>query len=148
MENAEDIERFWIYNNACCTIGEISGRIPQQVHPYAIEIVECFAQILGVGVLESLSEEHKEFREHFSKSVAISLGRVCLIDPQMLSSCLPKVIKPWCVALRYIQGSDEKAQAFRGLCAMIPYNPMGIADSFPYFCEALIEYSDPPKELE
>jgi len=31
---------------------------------------------------------------------------------------------------------------------MIPYNPIGIADSFPYFCEALIEFSDPPAELE
>lgn len=31
---------------------------------------------------------------------------------------------------------------------MIPYNPIGIADSFPYFCEALIEFKDPPKDLE
>lgn len=31
---------------------------------------------------------------------------------------------------------------------MIPYNPMGIADSFPYFCEALVEFKDPPNDLE
>ncbi len=31
---------------------------------------------------------------------------------------------------------------------MIPYNPIGIADSFPYFCEALVEFSDPPADLE
>ena len=31
---------------------------------------------------------------------------------------------------------------------MIPYNPMGIAESFPYFCEALVEFKNPPKELE
>ena len=31
---------------------------------------------------------------------------------------------------------------------MIPYNPIGITDSFPYFCEALIEFDDPPTELE
>lgn len=31
---------------------------------------------------------------------------------------------------------------------MIPHNPMGIADSFIYFCEALVEFKDPPAELE
>lgn len=31
---------------------------------------------------------------------------------------------------------------------MIPYNPVGIAESFPYFCEALVEFQDPPKDLE
>ena len=31
---------------------------------------------------------------------------------------------------------------------MIPYNPIGIADSFPYFCEALVEFTNAPKELE
>jgi transportin-1 len=31
---------------------------------------------------------------------------------------------------------------------MIPYNPLGIADSFPYFCEALVEFKDSPPELE
>lgn len=31
---------------------------------------------------------------------------------------------------------------------MIPYNPLGIAHSFPYFCEALIEFKNPPKDLE
>jgi len=31
---------------------------------------------------------------------------------------------------------------------MIPYNPIGITDSFPFFCEALVEFSHPPPELE
>lgn len=31
---------------------------------------------------------------------------------------------------------------------MIPYNPLGIATSFPYFCEALVEFKDPPADLE
>ena len=61
---------------------------------------------------------------------------------------MPRIIKPWCLALRYISGSEEKSQAFAGLCAMIPYNPDGIAESFPYFCEALVEFNNPSKELE
>ena len=31
---------------------------------------------------------------------------------------------------------------------MVPYNPMGIAESFPFFCEALVEYKNPPQDLE
>jgi hypothetical protein len=31
---------------------------------------------------------------------------------------------------------------------MIPFNPIGIAESFPYFCEALIEFKDTTLELE
>jgi len=85
---------------------------------------------------------------HFSKSISITLGRLGMIDPAATAYCLPKIIKPWCIALRYISGSEEKVQAFKGLCAMIPYNPIGIADSFPYFCEALVEFTDPPQELE
>lgn len=31
---------------------------------------------------------------------------------------------------------------------MIPFNPVGISDSFPYFCEALLEFENPPQDLE
>jgi transportin-1 len=31
---------------------------------------------------------------------------------------------------------------------MIPHNPLGIKDSFPYFCEALVEFKDTTPELE
>jgi transportin-1 len=31
---------------------------------------------------------------------------------------------------------------------MIPFNPVGIAESFPYFCEALVEFKNPTSELE
>ena len=31
---------------------------------------------------------------------------------------------------------------------MIPFNPVGISESFPYFCEALVEFKDPNSDLE
>jgi len=31
---------------------------------------------------------------------------------------------------------------------MISFNPLGIADSFPYFCEALVEFKEAPLDLE
>ncbi len=86
--------------------------------------------------------------KHFAKTLSISLGRLGKVDPQSSAYCLPRIIKPWCLALRYISGSDEKAQAFRGLCSMIPFNPIGISESFPNFCEALVEFKNPSQELE
>ena len=31
---------------------------------------------------------------------------------------------------------------------MIPCNPLGVVNQFPYLCDALVEYKDPPAELE
>lgn len=94
------------------------------------------------------NEESKDLINHFQKTIAITLGRLCSLEAQQLAFCLPLIIKPWCLALRYIDASEEKVQAFKGLCSMIPYNPIGITDSFPSFCEALVEFSNPPAELE
>jgi hypothetical protein len=71
--------------------------------------------------------------KHFAKTLCITLGRLALVGPYDSAFCLPRIIKPLCISLRYISVSEEKSQAFRGICGMIPFNPMGIADSFPEF---------------
>ncbi len=86
--------------------------------------------------------------KHFAKTLSITLGRLGRLDPESSAFCLPRIIKPWCISLRYIRGREEKAQAFRGLCSMIPFNPIGIAESFPFFCEAIVEFKNPSQELE
>jgi hypothetical protein len=86
--------------------------------------------------------------KHFAKTLCITLGRLALVAPYDSAFCLPRIIRPWCISLRYISVSEEKSQAFRGICGMIPFNPMGIADSFPEFCEALIEFKEASEELQ
>lgn len=76
--------------------------------------------------------------EHLGRTVAITLGRLASLNPESCSSCLKHIIKPWCISLRYISGTEEKSQAFRGLCAMIPHNPEGVIGSFDYLCEAFV----------
>jgi transportin-1 len=148
MASEEDYSKILVCNNACWAIGEIAMKCPDQVQPFLVNIINALADILSTDILEKLSQKDEQLLKHFAKTVSITLGRIGKLDPQGTAFCLPKVIKPWCIALRYISGSEEKSQAFRGLCAMIPYNPIGIAESFPYFCEALIEFNDPPEELE
>ena len=81
---------------------------------------------------------------HLGRTVAITLGRLASINPEACSFCLSSIIKPWCIALRYISGTEEKAQAFRGLCQMIPYNPEGVLGSFDFLCESFLSFKNPP----
>ena len=148
IEDEDDYKKILVCNNGCWLIGEIANKVPEQVKEHLTDIINILGDILGTDIIQQLSVQNEQTLRHFAKTISITLGRLGQIDPQQAAHCLPKIIKQWCLALRYISVSEEKVQAFRGLCAMIPYNPIGIADSFPYFCEALIEFSDPPQELE
>ncbi|TNV73242.1 hypothetical protein FGO68_gene7412 [Halteria grandinella] len=145
-----DENRILICNNACWALGEIAMKIPEQIKPIFKDVINSLADLLNSNILSDLqsSQNSDQILKHFTKTISITLGRLGKLDPQSAAYCLPRIIKPWCLALRYISGSEEKVQAFRGLCAMIPYNPIGIADSFPYFCEALVEFKNPTQELE
>lgn len=144
-----DSNRILLCNNACWGIGEVAQRAPEQVRPILSEIINVLAELLNTDVLNQLqSQDDDPLLRHFAKTISITLGRLGRVDPEASAYCLPRIIKPWCLALRYISGSEEKAQAFRGLCSMIPYNPIGIAEGFPYFCEALVEFKNPSQDLE
>ena len=97
-------------------------------------------------IISITKEDH--FVKHFAKTLCITLGRLALVAPSDSAFCLPRIIKPWCISLSYISGSEEKSQAFRGICGMIPVNPMGIIDNFSQFCQALIEFKGASEELE
>lgn len=156
-----DYDRILVVNNAAWCIGEITQKMRVKGKSggckalemlveggQMVRIVNAFGEILNQDIMEQLSQKDKVLLSHFAKTVAITLGRLCLVDAKQLAYCLPRIIKPWCIALRYIRNSDEKVQAFKGLCAMIPYNPTGIADSFPQFCQALVDFQNPPEDLE
>ena len=70
------------------------------------------SDILNTDILNILCKKNEPMLRHFSKTVSITLGRLASLDPEQCSLCLPLVIRPWCIALRYISGSDEKVQAF------------------------------------
>lgn len=148
VETEEGYNRVLVCNNACWAIGMIAGQVQDLVKPLVKDIINNLSAILDSEFISELSQKNEQLLKHLAKTVSLTLGRLGLIDPQQTAFCLPKIIRPWCLALRYINNSDEKASAFKGLCAMIPFNPIGIAESFPYFCEALIEFDDAPQDLE
>lgn len=59
------------------------------------------------------------------ENVAITLGRLGLIFPNVVGQHLAMFINPWLVTLTPIRDNEEKASAFSGLCEMIKINPQG-----------------------
>eukprot|EP00347_Sterkiella_histriomuscorum_P015989 403354925 len=148
LEQEEDFNRVLVCNNSCWALGELTQNHKETMKRYSTSIIQTLSDILNQDLLTQLSLKNEEILKHFSKTISITLGRLGLLNPEEASQYLPSIIKPWCVALRYMNASDEKVQAFKGLCGMIPFNPIGIAESFPYFCEALVEFNNPPQDLE
>lgn len=60
------------------------------------------AEILNTDILTILSQKNDKMLRNFTKTVSITLARLALIDPVSCSEYLPIIIKPWCLALRYI----------------------------------------------
>ena len=87
-------------------------KVPNKVKPHLKVIIQTMSDILNTDILNILCKKNEPMLRHFSKTVSITLGRLASLDPEHCSLCLPLVIKPWCIALRYISGSDEKVQAF------------------------------------
>jgi len=85
-----------------------------------------------------------------AQNIAITLGRLGLINPEAVAKHLPQIAKQWCVSLRYLKGdtnNDEKFQAYKGLCYTIARNTNAIIEEFPFFCSAVVYYKDPRQEL-
>lgn len=56
-------------------------------------------------------------------NLAITIGRLGLVMPNVLAQYLPNIIEPFCTTLRNMRDDDEKDSAFRGLLMMIKINP-------------------------
>jgi len=70
------------------------------------------------------------------------------VDAQEVSVHLDKILKQWCVSMRIFKDGIEKQQAYKGLCLVILQNPQGALPHFAYLCSALVQYKNPPSQLE
>lgn len=59
------------------------------------------------------------------ENVAITVGRLGLVCPDLVAPHLQVFAKPWLNAVTPIRPNDEKLTAFSGLCEMIKINPQG-----------------------
>ena len=80
--------------------------------------------------------------------MAICIGRLSIVSPEIISEYLDQFLKQFCLSLRYINNSSEKQEAFSGLCKAIIINPNGVINHFAFFCDAICQYDNAPYELE
>jgi transportin-1 len=126
-----------VCNNAAWALGEIAVQIGADMKVFVPEIMVNILPIL-------LSPDNHNLLEN----MAITIGRLGLVSPDITSANIDKFSKNWCLALRKIRNDTEKEHAYRGLCAMIKRNPQGVLDTFAFVCDAITSYQNPPQELK
>ncbi|KAG9119033.1 hypothetical protein FRC07_006164 [Ceratobasidium sp. 392] len=126
-------------NNAAWSVGEVAlhyGSDPefgQWVPPLIERLIPI---LLSPKSPKSLTE-----------NAAVTIGRLALVQPDVVSPHLELFAQPWCQALSEIKDNDEKDSAFRGFCGLIERNPSGIAKAFVFFCNAVVRWTAPSQEL-
>jgi len=127
-----------VCNNAIWAIGEI-----------AMQAGADMAQYVGI-LLEPLIEiiNRAETPKTLLENTAITIGRIGLVCPQLVSPYLQSFIRVWCQSLRSIRDNDEKDSAFRGICHLISLNPSGVVNDFVFFCDAIASWNNPKPDLK
>lgn len=82
-----------------------------------------------------------------TENSAVTIGRLGLVAPMLVAPHLEVFFESWCQSLWDIKDNEEKDSAFRGLCEMIKANPNGAVKGFIYFCNAVVRWTTPSREL-
>jgi len=126
-----------VCNNASWALGEIAIKVGAEIKPYVESI------LIRLMPIQNNNKLHRNLLEN----TAITIGRLGLVCPDVVSSHLSEFIQQWCLSLRNIRDDTEKDSAFRGLCNMIKFNPAGVVNSFPYLCDAIASWQNPKSDL-
>ncbi|KAK6158115.1 hypothetical protein DH2020_005429 [Rehmannia glutinosa] len=120
-----------VANNACWAIGELAVKVRKEMSPVVLTVISCLVPIL----------QHPEgLNKSLIENSAITLGRLALVCPELVSPHMEHFMQPWCVALSMIRDDIEKEDAFRGLCAMVRANPSGALNSLVFMCKAIASW--------
>ncbi|KAJ4700596.1 transportin 1 [Melia azedarach] len=124
-------ESISVANNACWAIGELAVKVQQDVSPIVMTVILCLVPIL---------QHAEDVNRSLVENSAITLGRVAMVCPEIVSPHVEHFMKPWCTALSRIRDDIEKEDAFRGLCAIVRANPSGASNSLVYMCKAIASW--------
>ncbi|KAJ7203941.1 armadillo-type protein [Mycena rebaudengoi] len=71
------------------------------------------------------------------ENAAVSIGRIGMTHPGLVVVHLPEFAQAWCQVLYEIRDNEEKDSVFRGFCTLVQANPLGIAKSLLWCCNAV-----------
>lgn len=111
------------------------------------EVIKPFTDEIVIKLRDIYAS--KKINKYLAQNIAITLGRLGLLNPEAVANHLESIARQWCVSLRFLKSDEnkERYQAYKGLCYTIARNTKGIMNDFPYFCSAIVYYKDPNREL-
>ncbi|KAI0295294.1 ARM repeat-containing protein [Russula brevipes] len=127
-------------NNAAWSVGEVALRYGRDEPEFAQWVEPLISRLVPLLL-------HPKAPRSLHENAAVSIGRIGLMHPRMVAPVLPDFAQAWCQALFEIRDNEEKDSAFRGLCTLVQVNPMGIAKSLMWFCNAIVRWNQPSEEL-
>ena len=77
------IENVLVFNNACWAIGELGHKVPKTVKDAdcLLTVVNLIGEILELDMIgKRMMQQNQALMNHFQKTVAIALGRLCILD--------------------------------------------------------------------
>ncbi|RKO95044.1 ARM repeat-containing protein, partial [Caulochytrium protostelioides] len=123
--------------NAIWAVGEIALQTGAEMAHWAPPLLERLIAILcGPPMTRTLLE-----------NVAITIGRLGVVVPELIAPHLETFGQPWCKHTRALLDNAEKETAFLGMCRMIQTNPSGMFRHFSFFCDAVALWQTPSPEL-
>lgn len=129
-----------VCNNASWALGEIALQFGDEMRPWIGTIFTPLQMILCHAPEQQIPRTLQE-------NVAITVGRLGCVAPDVLAPQLSNIFLPWCRTMRHIRDNPEKESAFLGICRMIELNPQGIVNDFIYFCDAVASWHSPHQML-
>ncbi|KAJ3849043.1 armadillo-type protein [Lentinula lateritia] len=127
-------------NNALWSIGEVALQYGQNNAEFQQWVNPLISRLIPIL-------RHPNSPRSIDENAAISIGRIGLMHPSIVAPHLSEFSEAWCHALCQSQEGEEKDSAFRGLCAMVQVNPAGIENSLFSFCDSMIKWQQPSREL-
>lgn len=129
------IENIDAFNNAIWSLGVITRHCsPEDVRQFEILGLERLHPLLSapVGAIPRSLRENS----------AVCLGRLGQSNPHSIAVHAHAYLGGWCSALRGMKDTDEKVDAYKGLCAIIKFNPDEGASHFRSICECFASWID------
>ncbi|XP_023642256.1 transportin-1 [Capsella rubella] len=118
--------------NACRTIGEL-----------AVKFYQEFSSLIVTNVVLSLSIILHQGEVWDNKAlievISITLARLAWNFPELVAPQMEHYFEPWCKSFSMID-DDSKKETFRGLCAMVTMNPLGVGSSLFFICQVIANW--------
>ncbi|KAF0982935.1 hypothetical protein FDP41_010914 [Naegleria fowleri] len=127
-----------VCSNSCWALGEITLRIGTDITPYATEMLAKMIPILNSSTTYATLVEN----------LSVSIGRIGLVCPKIVSTQLPTICKNLCMGLTKARNKTEREHGYAGLCAIVRENPQGAITHFPFVLDAISNCPDPSAELK